>query len=64
MKQAMWTLEQLRKTEAPMVAINDNWVSCRPVNYTKKYMSLLNRIRHAWEVFQCRAEAFTWPEGQ
>lgn len=43
---------------------NNKWVSARPLNYTKKYASLLGRIKSAWEVFQCRAEAFKWPEGQ
>ena len=59
----MWTLDELRKpvTEAQ---INDKWVPVRPLNYRKKYMSFRKRIKHAWEVFMCRAEAFTWPEGQ
>jgi len=59
----MWTLDELRKpvTEAQ---INGRWVPARPLNYKKKYMSFRKRIRHAWEVFMCRAEAFTWPEGQ
>lgn len=60
----MWTLNQLRENEIPMALIYDTWVPARPENYKKKCMSLRRRLRHAWEVFMCRAEAFTWPNGQ
>jgi hypothetical protein len=60
----MWTLKQLQDPEMPMANINGKWVHARPLNYKRAYMSLRDRIRHAWAVFTCRAEAFTWPEGQ
>ena len=60
----MWTLEQLRERDIPQACINDKWVSARPLNYTREYMSFLLRLQDAWKVFVCRAEAFTWPEGQ
>ena len=61
----MWTLEHLRQKNIPMACVDGHkWVATRPENYKKKNMSLPQRIRHAWAVFTCRAEAFTWPEGQ
>ena len=60
----MWTLKQLQDTERSQTEINGKWVPARPLNYKRKYMSLGDRIRHAWAVFTCKAEAFTWPEGQ
>ena len=63
-KNIMWTLKQLQDTEEDQACINDKWVPARPENYKKCCMSLRKRIKYAWEVFMCRAEAFTWPEGQ
>ena len=60
----MNTLENLREKDIPMAYINNQWVPARPLNYRKKYMPMVLRIKHAWEVFMCRAEAFTWPVGQ
>lgn len=60
----MWTLEKLREKDIPMANIDGRWVPARPLNYQKKYMRICDRIRHAWAVFVCRAEAFTWPCGQ
>ncbi len=60
----MWTLKQLEEPDKCQAFINGKWVPARPANYKRKYMSLKARIYHAWEVFMCRAEAFTWPEGQ
>jgi len=60
----MWTLKQLQYPNIPMANINDKWVAARPLNYQRKYMSFWNRIRNAWAVFTCKAEAFSWPEGQ
>lgn len=60
----MRTLKQLQDPDKPMACINDKWVPARPENYKRRYMSFKRRVRHAWEVFMCRAEAFTWPEGQ
>ena len=59
----MWTLEQLQNN-AVSVCINGKWVPARPENYKIDTMPLIKRIKYAWEVFMCRAEAFTWPEGQ
>ena len=36
----------------------------RPENFKKYMMTFWERLYLAWEVFQCRAEAFKWPEGQ
>lgn len=60
----MWTLKQLQEPNQPMALINGNWVPARPENYTKRYLNIRERAKIAWEVFQCRAEAFTWPEDQ
>ena len=59
----MWTLKQLQHPET-LAEINGKWVPARPLNYKRGYLSLRKRIKHAWAVFMCRAEAFTWPEGQ
>ncbi len=58
----MWKLKQLQDKDMPQVSIKGKWMPARPVNYTRGYMSLTKRIHNAWEVFMCRAEAFTWPE--
>jgi hypothetical protein len=60
----MWTLKSLREKEMPQVCINGKWVPARPLNYQKAHMSFRKRLRYAWEVFMCRAEAFKWPENQ
>ena len=60
----MWRLNELRDKDIPRVYINNKWVPARPVNYQKKYMTFWERIRNAYEVFTCRAEAFKWPMGQ
>ena len=61
----MWTLEQLHDyNNKTKVHIDGKWIPGRPENYKKKYRSFRERLRDAWEVFQCRAEAFTWPSGQ
>ena len=60
----MWNLDELARSDRPQTCINGNWVPVRPLNYQKGYMSLIDRIKDAWEVFMCRAEAFKWPEGQ
>jgi len=44
--------------------INGRWVPARPLNGQKEYASFGQRIKDAWAVFMCRAEAFVWPEGQ
>lgn len=62
----MRTLKQLQEMmhNGPQAEINGKWVPARPLNEQRSYKSLRARIRDAWEVFKCRAEAFTWPEGQ
>ena len=61
----MWTLEQLReRLDVSQTCINGRWVPLRPENFKKYMMTFWERLYHAWEVFQCRAEAFKWPEGQ
>ena len=61
----MWNLESLieasKHTEAN---INGKWVPARPLNFKRPYVSLRQRIRDAWEVFWCRAEAVKWPGNQ
>ena len=59
----MWTLKQLQDNSS-RAYINNKWIPARPENYKKEYCGLAGRISDAWEVFMCRAEAFTWPEGQ
>ncbi len=60
----MWTLKQLQDPDACQTEINGKWVPARPLNYTLEYMTLRARFKNAWEVFMCRSESFTWPEGQ
>ncbi len=61
----MWTLKNLQEhSNSNQACINDKWVPARPLDYQKKYASIQQRIKDAWEVFMCRAEAFNWPEGQ
>jgi len=40
--------------------INGKWVPSRPINY--QYLSLIEKIKDAWEVFRGKAEAFYWEE--
>lgn len=44
--------------------INGKWVPARPLNVKKGYATISDRIKDAWAVFTCKAEAFKWPEGQ
>jgi len=61
----MWTLENLLKSvKESQTQINDKWVPARPLNFQKKYAKFIQRLKDAWDVFMCKAEAFTWPEGQ
>jgi hypothetical protein len=61
----MWTLKTLMESASQNQAcINKKWVPARPLNHTKEHYGLAGRLVDAWEVFMCRAEAFTWPEGQ
>lgn len=60
----MWTLKQLQDPNLEQVCIRGKWIPARPLNYQKGYFPLMQRIKHAWAVFTCRAEAFIWPEGQ
>ena len=47
-----------------LTCINGRWVPLRPENFKKYMLTFWERLYLAWEVFQCRAEAFKWPEGQ
>lgn len=61
----IWTLKNLVEFSSQNLAhINGKWVPCRPENGKRKYATMKMRIRAAWMVFNCKAEAFTWPEGQ
>lgn len=60
----MWTLKQLQDPNMCQAEINGKWVPARPENYKKTCMTYRERLAHAWAVFTCKAEAFTWPEGQ
>ena len=63
----MWKLKSLQDYlyySGNLKTINNKFVPARPLNFTKKYMSFKQRLKDAWEVFRCRAEAFKWPEGQ
>ncbi len=60
----MWELKELRSPDMPLTRINDKWVWARPLNFTKKYMPFCRRIKDAYAVFSCKAEAFIWPGNQ
>ena len=61
----MWKLKDLyNHCNTVSAEIDGKWVPARPLNGVKRYAKLKARIKDAWEVFQCRAEAFRWPEGQ
>ena len=61
----MWKLKDLtNNSNMNHACINGKYVPARPENFKKRYMPFKQRISNAWEVYQCRAEAFKWPEGQ
>ena len=61
----MWKLEKLLQScKETQACVNGKWVPARPLNFTRKYCSLLKRLRYAWQVVHGRAETFVWPEGQ
>jgi hypothetical protein len=60
----MWTLDELRKMEGPIGKIDGKWCVARPLNYTKRHLTIKERLMRAWLVFTCKADAFTWPCGQ
>ncbi len=62
----MWKLEDLMHFtgEVHTCSKDGNYMPARPLNGTRAYASLWSRLRDAWAVFTCRAEAFTWPGGQ
>ncbi len=61
----MWNLYNLiNHCNNNKARINGKWVPARPLNYKKGYCSLKERIKNAWLVFTCKAEAFIWPENQ
>lgn len=63
----MWTMQRLvdyATRNGSNAKINGRWVWARPENGKRQYATLRDRIKDAWAVFTCRAEAFTWPEDQ
>lgn len=61
----MWELEELVKySKENHTNINGKWVATRPLNFTKDYTSLFQRLRWAWEVLQGKSETFVWSENQ
>ncbi len=60
----IWTLEELHSSDGTQACINGKWVPARPENGKRGVATIRMRIKAAWMVFTCRAEAFTWPEGQ
>lgn len=61
----MWLLSDLIKhSQAHQKEINGRYVPVRPLNGTRAYLPLWQRIKDAYAVFMCKAEAFTWPENQ
>lgn len=44
--------------------IDGEWVVARPLNYTKNYLSIWERLERAWKVFTCEADVFAWPKNQ
>ena len=59
----IWSLKQLVEHSSRTHAlINGKWVPCRPITW--KYLPIIERIKDALAVFNGKAEAFTWPEGQ
>ena len=61
----MWRLKDLMKSASETTTeINGKWVPARPLNGLKGHCSFQKRLKDAWKVFQCRAEAFKWDENQ
>jgi hypothetical protein len=60
----MWKLVDLQYKNLPQTCINGKWIPARPLNYRRKFMPFIDRIKYAWMVFTCKAEAFTWPGEQ
>jgi len=60
----MWELKQLQESHQSQTEINGEWVSARPLNYTKKYCPFWKRLIFACEVLKGTAETFRWPGNQ
>ena len=61
----IWTTEQLMEMWTTVsTEINGKWVPARPENTSRYLMPLTMRIRRAWAVFTCRADAFVWPQDE
>jgi hypothetical protein len=59
----MWKLNKLIDYINENYKKTDNgWVPAKPLNSTTQYQSLFQRFKNAWEVFNCRADCFKWPE--
>lgn len=60
-----WPLSTLlRHCDSVKTEINGEWVPCRPVNFTRRYASLRERLWMAWKVFRCDYDVFFWPNEQ
>jgi len=59
----MWNLTDLQRSDTTKY-VNGRWVPARPLTYTRAHCPMITRIKDAWAVFWCKAEAFKWPEGQ
>jgi len=60
----MWTLKSLYEhCNECRTEINDKWVPARPLP-TYGWYGVKERFRAALAVFNGKADAFTWPEGQ
>lgn len=61
----MWDLKDLiNHANENHTLVNNNWVPVKPLNSEKKYQSLIQRFKNAWNVFHCKADCFRWPEKQ
>ena len=59
----MWSVKNLHEhCNETLAEINGKWVPARPLNW--KHRSLKQKLKEALAVFNGKAEAFTWPEGQ
>lgn len=61
----MWKLKTLiehcnDKCQLP----NGKWVPSKPLNSCKEYQSFFQRLKNAWNVFQCKYNTFIWPEDE
>ena len=59
----IWTLKNLMEScNETQAEINKKWVPARPLNW--RCRTLKQKLKEALAVFNGKAEAFMWPEGQ